>query len=346
MAHNSISRLIVCSTQRSMLMWFLGLCFFLIVDPCVARDAEFQKFGEEVETQLREQHFDELEHMAQRFRQSDARFVGGNAKLFNFYRALGDFSGQAREFESEIPFLEKRHLLEAWIAAAPTSIASRLGIAELWRNYAWRARGTAYAKDVTNEQWAGFFEGFNKLESYMQGVDPNSDPAAFFMLLDLARARGGPRETLDALYRAAVRRYPTYFHFYGPRARNLELKWFGEEGELASYVQSLLISPGGEEGQVAYTYVASAIRVDFKRDDIYRNTGLSWPAVKAAYAARERRYGLRKYDWNMVCYLAVAATDRQTARNALEQIGEDWDQEIWRERKHFDQIVAWIRRDS
>jgi hypothetical protein len=328
-----------------MLMSFLGLYFFWIMTPCVARDAEFQQFGQEVEAQLRQQHFDELERMAERFRQSDARFIGGNAKLFHFYRALGDFAGKAREFESAIPFEEKRHLLDAWIAAAPTSIAARLANAELWRNYAWRARGTAYAKDVTGEQWAGFGEGFRKLELYMQGVDPNNDPAAFFMLIDLARARGGPRGTLDALYKAAVHRYPTYFHFYGPRARNLEVKWFGEEGELASYVQSLLFSPAGEEEHVAYTYVASAILVDFKRDDMFRNTGLSWPALKAAYAVRERRYGLRKSEWNVMCYLAVAARDRETARNALEQIGEDWDQEIWRERKHFDQVAAWIRRD-
>jgi hypothetical protein len=72
-------------------------------------------------------------------------------------------------------------------------------------------------------------------------------------------------------------------------------------------------------------------------------TGLSWSQIKAAYAAREKRYGLREQDWNALGYIAVNARDRETTREALSHIDGKWNPGIWRSKRYFDDVFTWAQ---
>ena len=161
--------------------------------------------------------------------------------------------------------------------------------------------------------------------------------------MDLARGMSSSREKLDALYKAAVQSYPAYFHYYSQRANILQERWFGRKGELGEYVQSVLRVPGGEDGQIAYSYIAFNLMQIYWSNELYPKTGLSWSQAKAAYTIREKRYGLRNKDWNALCKLAIAGLDLQAAKGALQHIGGNWDSQVWKEKQDFDAAVAWIR---
>lgn len=327
--------------------WRRGVCALWLslagIAACQAEERAVIEFDRKADAMLQAGRFQALEAMAAELRRSDARFVGGNAKLAYFYRALGSFAGKPfADYESAQSFDDKRRQFKSWLKKMPNSSTARIGMAELWRARAWRERGTAYADEVRPEQWQHFNEALDNAAFYLIGVDPDTDPEVYELQIDLAKGRGAPRDSLDALYAAAVRRFPTYYYFYLQRARILEPKWFGQEGELADYVRSVLQSPGGEDGQVAYSYVAFALLRDYRPAELFTTTGLSWPAVEAAYAVREKRYGLRSMDWNALCRLAVTAGDLNAAKNALRHVGDDWDKEVWSNKQYFDSVVAWI----
>ena len=64
------------------------------------------------------------------------------------------------------------------------------------------------------------------------------------------------RGKLDTLYGDAVKAYPSYFHFYSLRAQILQVRWYGQPGELNAYEASLATSPGGDTALVAYSFIA------------------------------------------------------------------------------------------
>lgn len=326
----------------------LGLCLTGLIiiwsAVCHSEEAEIVNFNQQLESVLAAKRFNDLEIMANDFRQKDSRFRGGNAKIYHFYRALGGVSTYVSlGGERNSPFYKKQQLIGMWVSNQPSSLTARLAMAQLWLGYAFHWRGDRYADQVTDKQWKLFREGLDKAASYLTDIDPDKDPHAYLVLMELAKGKQYPRPALDAMYEAAVKRYPMYFHYYSLRANDLQKRWYGRDGELSDYLQSVLKVPGGDDGKVAYSYISYSLMQLYPGEELYKRTGLTWPQVKVAYATRERRYGLRIKDWNALCYLAMAGNDRKAAMEALKHVGGDWSPQIWEEKKYFDAAVAWAQ---
>jgi hypothetical protein len=343
------------------LLVFGAISFAVSLGSAGAADTEIQQFYSQTQAQLVAKNFDALEAQSGELRSDDKRFAGGLSGVLLFYRAL---SGQSlannhwrdpsRFNDKDAAFDKQRELLEAWRAAKPGSIAPQIALALLWRGYAWQARGSTFSDKVPSEQWPIFEERIAKQDEALHKAIPadaatrnavSIDAGAYFVLLSLARDQSWTRNELDSLYREAIGKHPTSFHLYIQRAETLEPRWFGVEGELNEYADSLLQDPGGDVGRMAYSFMA--IRKFDRRypmREFYERTGLRWADVKAGFEVREKRYGLSNVDWNLLLYFACAALDRPTGRRAAEHIGDDWASWLWGEKRVFDNDVAWTRR--
>jgi hypothetical protein len=329
----------------------LGLSAILLglIGPMGARAAEpaVDDLRYQVKSLLETQRFDALEAMARDLRATDVRVRGGNPQIYEFYRAMESGDGQVclcqPSSAGQQPLFESRMgQVEAWLKAKPDSYVAHLAAANLWARYAWEARGESYAKDVAEEQWDRMRERLDQAAKHLDGLEPQTDPYAFIVLTNVAQLQHWSRTDIDALYETAIRSYPTFFPLYSQHANLLQTKWFGEGGELAAYVKSVLTSPGGEDGAVAYSYIAFRLMEQARGIDFYSATGLSWSEIKSAYAMREQRYGLRDQDWNALCMMAVWVPDRGDAKEALAQFDGRWDPGVWRTREYYDDVVAWI----
>jgi hypothetical protein len=140
-----------------------------------------------------------------------------------------------------------------------------------------------------------------------------------------------------------TKEYPRWFFSYANRADILQEKWFGEPGELSAYLTSLLLFSDGDDGKIAYSYAVERLFQQYSRYDLFRGSGMTWPSVKGAYAAREKRFGMGNYNWNVYLYLAATAADREAASSALQHIGTDADERVWRQPGSFQQVVAWAK---
>lgn len=316
----------------------------LLTTSCTQHDASDVNLSRNVESALAAQRFDELERMAREYRQLDQRLPGGNTKLYHYYAGLGGAVGQYSlgGYESKIAFDEKLRVIEKWLTHNSKSTAAHLARAQLWLSHAWDVRGDGHADTVTDGQWKLFEEALREVDQSLQGVDPQDDPHAYFVLMSMTQGQKSPRPRMDELYRAAVMRFPTYYHYYPQRALSLLPRWYGEKGEINDYVKSLVRVPGGDDGLIAYSYVAAKLVHFHWRDKLYAETGLSWPLAQASFYAREKRYGLRIKDWNVLCELAIAGRDQQAAKEALQHIGDQWDPDLWKEKQYFDSAVKWI----
>jgi len=316
-----------------------------LVSPCFAEPLTVESIGSTAERLLAKSKFVELEQMVSGYIEDDTHLVGGNSAIYHFYGALGCYAGAPRwDYSSPMSRAAKLGLLEGWLAKRPSSSTARIALAQFWSTEAWAVRGGEYADHVPDRVWASFHESLDKSNSYLSGVGVTADPHLSYLQIANLKGEGSPRPRLDSLYEKAIKRRPTYFHYYSQRAIILQERWFGERGELASYAQSLLTRPGSDRGKVAYAYVASALIGLYQRSTFLKTTGLRWSDVQAGYSTRRRLYGLRNRDWNALCNLSLAAVDRATAADALGHIGTNWDPEIWKERKYFDAAVAWIRK--
>jgi hypothetical protein len=280
-----------------------------------------EQFCARVQAAFTREDFDVLESTAERARSLATWLQGGKAELQVFYASFSEeHCTQYYAFVSDPVAKARIAVVEHWLQQKPNSLTAKLASAIMWDQYAWTGRGTGFADAISQEQWALFRERAQYAAQFMRNVDPARDAQAYIVLLNLARDLSQPRARIDAIYSQARTQFPTYQPYYTIYANLIQPKWFGAPGEIANFTQSLLSDPGGDTGTVAYARVAERLAWDFWGSDIYREFGLTWADVQHSFAVRERLYGLDQWARIALCYYAVAAGDRDAAREAFRHI--------------------------
>jgi hypothetical protein len=289
---------------------------------------------------LADRRFNEVEKIARNYREGRTKVVGGNSALVYLYAGLSA-PNVSDEVAGVVPASRKRALLEEWLVKRPHSLTARIALASYWIDRAWGARGAGYSAEVTDEQFAGFRAGLTTATKYLAKTDPASDPKVYYLLIEIAMGASRSRAELDTLYERAITAHPDFFHYYSQRANTVSEKWYGGPGDVEQLARSVLAKPGGETGLIAYSYIAAMLS-ECNCNDVFHKLGLSWKEVKAGYEARRAKYDLRNRDWNKLCLLAATAGAPADAKEALDQVGTDWDPTVWNTRANFEGARHWI----
>ena len=169
------------------------------------------------------------------------------------------------------------------------------------------------------------------------------DPFWFEAMQTVALAQGWDEAQARELLDQAVASEPGYYHYYREHANFLLPKWYGQEGEVATFAEEVSNRVGGQEGLFLYFEIAS-VGVCQCQDDKASLSNLSWPKIKQGYVALEKLYGLTNLNNNRFAYMAYSADDKAAAQLALSRIGENIDPSVWRNRMTFQAAKAWATR--
>lgn len=299
----------------------------------------------DIEALLMKGAFDDLEALANDYRTSHARVKGGYWALSDFYRDLAGFAGDGCDCgrdSSSVSFDAKRLAFESWLGAHPHSLTATVALAELWAGYAWAGRGGAAAQETSENQWRDFHTRMAKALDVAAVLDPKADPLIYSLKMNAIGLDEDPKAKLDELYSEAMRAFPDFPGYALERYENLQPRWYGAPGESQAFAQSLLTQPGGETGLLDYFDVAADF-LKFERNYpvVFDESGLSYPMLIKAFAARAAAVGVTNYDLNVLMFYAVTAQDKKTAAFLAKKIGDAWQSGVWSEKTYYDAAVSW-----
>jgi hypothetical protein len=310
-------------------------------------DAKPADFCQVVRQDLLDGEFTQLEATHKAAQSLEARFDGGQTELEVFYDGLSANSCDP-SCDADATLDTRGRRLHEWLDRKSDPATANLAVTRYWWQAAWTGRGCGYADEVTSPQWQLFKDRLKVAAGYARQIDVRSDPEAGHLMLVLARDFNLPRDQIDTVFLDVRKRYPTYFPIYKDYASMTLQKWSGRTDLTAPYVRSLTVDPGGDTGEVAYSIVAGRLAFEIDPNQLYTaDTGFDWAKVRHAFATRERLYGLSAGDWTLLCYLAVAAQDRDAAQDALKHL--DGEVAFWPRGVRSDfyrQVLPWIRGDS
>lgn len=296
-----------------------------------------------VQAAFTREDFAALEATAAAARSLTVHLRGGKAELQVFYESFARVAcNQTYIYLNEDTGRVRTAIAEHWLGRQPNSVTARIASAMVWGQFAWAGRGRGYANDVSQEQWSTFADRIKRAAQFMRNVDPNGDAQAYLVLLQLARDLNVPRPQIDTIFLRAREHFPSYLGYYADYASILLPKWFGQPGEIAGYLQSLLATPGGDLGAMAYARAAERLSFDMGSSDIYRDTGLVWADLRHGFDLREKGDGLDKHAWIGFCYYAVMAGDRETAREAYRHISHIDEWPVGGTHQFFLTVLPWI----
>ncbi|MBZ5490474.1 MAG: DUF4034 domain-containing protein [Acidobacteriia bacterium] len=300
------------------------------LNPNVATDIHgIEKYEAAIRQLFQQEKFAEIDRIASEARTTKARFAGGYWKVHTIYLALEEPGTKTKAGEAE--WTQHLARLEKWKEQFPNSITARIVLAEAYNSYGWKARGTGYANQVTDEGWQLLAERVHKGQTILEEAEglPEKCPEWYAAMIEIARSEDWEQDQLQALFRKAVAFEPEYYYYYRMLADSLLPKWGGEEGDAARFAAAVADGIGGKKGDLIYFEIATTLVCACGNVHEQGLKGLSWPRIKAGYSALQELYGTSISHINEMALIAFRASDFDYATIAFNEIGDNWDKAVW-----------------
>jgi|HubBroStandDraft_6_1064221.scaffolds.fasta_scaffold265202_1 hypothetical protein len=309
-------------------------------DAAPLRPGDEGEYRTQVAAYLVEKNFDQLEKEVRQARESKSRFAGGVWVLFGFYDGVSEPVVGDQASDSDW----KYHigLLKNWIQARPESAAARLALAETYVKYADVARGSGYANTVSETGWKLDSERTDLAARELVEASRLKEKCPFWyeVMQQVALVQGWEKSETRELFDNAIAFQPDYYHYYREYANFLLPKWYGGPGEAERFAEEASSRVGGQEGSFIYFEIATLVTCQCDSTDADMEN-LSWPKIKAGYAALGQLYGYSNLKLNRYAHMAVEAGDKAAAQEAFSKIGDDWDHGVWHTGQKFETAKLW-----
>lgn len=329
--------------ERKMLIFLILFGVILTFPPTCAEALDGpimeRAFSSEIRTLFDKEDFSSLEKIAYDLRKGKSRFPSGTWKLRYFYSGL-----EAPHVSNLAEWEELGKKTFRWTQAFPKSVTAQVAMGNFWLSFAWEARGTGYAKEVTEEGWKLWRERIEKAYHVLKAgpVDSKNDcPGRIEALLKVGQAMGWKRKTYDTIFQSGIVLEPSYDGFYLTKANYLMPRWFGEAGEWQKFAEKSVQFTPPSEGETMYTRIAWAMHKYYGTDFFGAEVGIEWQRMKQGFLDISKNFPDSAWNLNNFCKFACLAGDREVARPLFEKIGENPYIEAWESYYNFEKWRGW-----
>jgi hypothetical protein len=287
--------------------------------------------------------FQNLQSMAADFRINKVRFRNGSWKLGSFYAAFSDYD----KITNDAQYLKLIGQLERWATAEPRSVTPRLALAGAYQGFAWLARGSDVANNVSAQQWRLMGERQQKAIYWLgraRGLE--SDPSLSAMTLHCFLGTQVSRENYEKVFDAGVQNAPDYSALYVYKGYYLLPRWYGKPGEWEQFARAMTARndiPGHEEifARIAiYLRSLGCFYSEFSQDDG------AWQELKASFRALEKNYPDSLEIKSTFCLMCAKLYDYAEAREQMKLLDGKVDLSVWETKENFLNAVQWLDQDN
>jgi hypothetical protein len=274
-------------------------------------------------TEWREQaDIAKLEEVAERLRNTKAKFRSGRSQLELFY----DIVGHGGLFALDPPWAARLEFLETWMAERLESTTPRLCAANLLIEYAWQARGEGLANTVAERDRQLFQERLTLAHEHAQAAAELADdqPAVY---LKLIHCRYGLNMNVAEARRSAMRALefdPAYIEVVEMMGMALLPRWYGRPGDLHEFGTEAVNATRSSEGSGLYAVLANVVRQYESPEFTYHE--LKWNQIEQGYKDLIARHPEALGRRAELIMQACLAGDRDAAEAAFATYGGTYEE--------------------
>jgi hypothetical protein len=268
-----------------------------------------------------------LDSLAASLRKSKAVFDTGRWKLNEFYQQVSSVPDGSPESD----YLRRIKHLQKWSNQKPPSITADIALCMAYRQYAWEARGTGYAKTISTENRRLYVERIKMAKSVLMSCQLRQKecPGWWNALQLIALDEGWDRKRYDALLAEALKQEPTFVGFYNNAACHLLRRWYGTDGEWEKFALTVADTAGGEAGDILYAQIIWRMEQMHVHGNIFKESKASWTRTRKGFEAMRRKNPESLSILTAYCHLAACGDERTLARQLFDEIGDRVDVSVW-----------------
>lgn len=293
----------------------------------------------EVHMYLTAEDFNILENMASQIRNEKRRFRNGSWQLDHFYYAFRQRYGQ-QGFDDNIKLIEK------WISKYPASATPLIALANALNAQAWNIRGSGYAYKVSPEAWGPFEQHLSKAMDMLKKAEKLNvkDPELYAIWIDVAMGLHKIDE-IETAFKKGCLIEPTYYPLYYNRSFAYLPKWYGQPGQYEQIAAEAADSTKNEIGQSLYFLLAYRATRQAKDINQFKEWRFDYNRIKQGLQDFIKQFPeCQDIDLaNRACFMACAAGDKEDAKNYFMDIGDQWQEKLWKNEETFQKYKSWAK---
>ena len=306
----------------------LGFVLFWSIPPVTAGEVEERDaITEKARMLFRDEHFADIDAMADDFRAHGSRTSSGIWKIGLLHDGLDDDFLHNEKDEKYWAGITAK--VAKWIDAFPTSPTPRILYATVLTKHAWAIRGGGWAREVRAEDWEPFHKLIAQARAYLLANKEigEADPQWYETMIELARVDGSTADDVEALVDDATWKYPDYYPNYFATIMYLQPRWHGDLDAIEAFATHAVGKTRAIEGESMYARIYwYASQLEFG-ERLFKDTSVAWPKMKRGIIDVLKRYP-DQWNINNFAHFACLAGDREeTARltaRVTEPISEAW----------------------
>jgi len=279
--------------------------------------------------------FDELEKMAQKLRSSKEHGPSGVWILTRYYDCLAaDYDGQ----DSSFNWAELFAKLKLWTVQKPASVTPRIAYAKALRNYAWKARGNGWADTVSPASWKEFEKRLNMAHKVITEAwaTRSNDPELAATLLGIYLGEEENKLAYNKLFNQAIAAEPTFYSYYFLKAKYLQPRWHGTEGEWQGFTKEAADKLGGESGDILYARTVWNL-YNVLNTNMFKQPYVDKDRVVRGFKALEKEYPDSVWVLSVECFADFEVGATAAAFNSMQKLKNRVDLGIWKNLDCFKQ---------
>lgn len=263
-------------------------------------------------------NFAQLDELVETLSQPDQLTDDGMPRIAGVISGLWDFLYNWNNYQVDLAKIAE------WRKERPDSYAADITEAILWRAWAWHARGEGYSSSVTPEGWKLFRERLEHAQHVLNQSKARAPktPLWYQVSLSVGRDMEMDRDSYQALFREAVKKYPGYVPFYLSMTEYLSPKWGGTYEAVDRFALVTTGARGAGKDYAMYARIYWTLSDNEEMDvDLFKNSRASWARMQQGFEQLLTRYP--KSSWNLNAYAAFAcrANDASTYGVLRSRIG-------------------------
>lgn len=315
-------------------------------DASPGRRQSFEQYKQSITPKLTtlidSKDFAGLEELFAKTRAAKNRLTDYGSELHYLYQFVSKGTKAVPRGEPE----QYLQFLNAWRQAYPKSVAERVTRASFLNGQAWKARGTGYAKSVSEHGMKTFRENVKQaMVELLSCLEcPERDPYYYSSIISIGGAAGLPKEQIISFSEAALALDNRCVS--APLAATMLLlpRWGGAPNDVVRFAEHVATLAGEEYGDIHYATIAHTV-LGIERENIHTTqSDFSWPRIRRGFEKLDQLFGNDESNWNRFAQIAYSYQDREAAQMAFSHIDRGWNSTrsgIWHSRENLELARRW-----
>jgi hypothetical protein len=295
-------------------------------DACIAR------YRSKTDALIESQAYEQLEKMANSLRGSKVQLARGVWDLGCFYVALSP-----ADDANDAAWGKRKEQLQKWCMEKPLSVAATISFAQFWVDYAWKARGKGWARDVSDSQWQLFHDRLQKSADQLRlakDLTPRC-PGYYNISLKVALGMSLDRENYDKLFQEAIAFEPQFMGYYFHKANYLQPRWHGRsQSEWLEFITAESDKKQGEDSDIFYARTALCGFGYYPA--FLQESAVDWARLRRGLELLVERYPDSLWAKSQLCYFCGQKGERGRAKELFEEIGPNVYTPVWDKARFFE----------